>query len=120
MQRIEKKKQEDANVTDVEMEITRNDTPTDEHRTPSPPPTTSTPQRDDYEIDQLRQLAQHHQHHKPRVVEQRESAVMREKRDKMEREEWFKGFLHLAKGLYNTDASKTGLYLSRVFFEIVV
>lgn len=101
----------DNDVTSVEMEITRNDTPTDDHASIHSPPSTPSPKQEGYEIDQLRQMAEeHHRRHRGhRPVEQ--EVVMKaqqKKNEKREREEWFKGFVHLAKGLYSTDTSKTG------------
>ncbi|XP_063963044.1 uncharacterized protein LOC129270964 [Lytechinus pictus] len=98
--------QEQNNVTDVEMEITRNDTPTEDHASINSSPT---PQQEDYEIEQLRRMAEEHQRrHRHRHAEEEVMKLSRQKNEKREREEWFKGFVHLAKGLYSQDASKSG------------
>ncbi|XP_030852122.1 uncharacterized protein C1orf87-like [Strongylocentrotus purpuratus] len=102
----------DNDVTSVEMEITRNDTPTEDHASLHSPPSTPSPKQEGYEIDRLRQMAEEHQRRRRghRPVDQQEVVMksQQKKNEKREREEWFKGFVHLAKGLYSTDTSKTG------------
>ncbi|XP_071490312.1 uncharacterized protein [Diadema antillarum] len=111
----------DPDVSQVELEITRNDTPTDQHVTPSPPPLSPPFEGEDYEIEQLRRVAKEYrqrpqQRHR---AEQDVAATSQQQNEKQRREDWFKGFLHLAKGLYSNDAAKTGCLDKEEMFRLV-
>lgn len=93
-------------ISEVEHEITRNDTPSEDRVSPTVPPTTPGSENHS-EVAQLRALAR--EHRQKRELQQR--AAARSNQQNVQRPDddpWFDRFMHLARGVYNSDSTNTG------------
>lgn len=89
-------------ISDVEHEITRNDTPSEDRISPSLPPSTAGSD----EVAQLRALAR--EHRQKRESQQRAALQNHQTAQRPDDDPWFDRFMHLARGVYNSDSTNTG------------
>ncbi|XP_071842950.1 uncharacterized protein [Apostichopus japonicus] len=100
-------------ISDVEHEITRNDTPAEDRISPSLPPSTAGSD----EVTQLRALAR--EHRQKRESQQRAALQNHQTAQRPDDDPWFDRFMHLARGVYNSDSTNTGFLENGEMFRLI-
>lgn len=102
-------------ISAVEHEITRNDTPSEDRVSPTLPPTPHG--GDQSEVAQLKALAR--QHRQKRENQQRAAMQNRQVAQRADDDPWFDRFMHLARGVYNSDSTNSGFLEREEMFRLI-